>query len=60
MKQQIQLLLSMVAASQNASMNRDATEEDDDIEYFHDEESNRYYYIDGDGETQWKETASDA
>ena len=26
-----------------------------DIEFFHDEESNRDYYIDGDGETHWKE-----
>ena len=60
MKQQITLLLSMVPASQNAPMDRDATEEDDDIEYFHDEETNSYYYIDGDGETHWKETASDA
>jgi hypothetical protein len=55
MKQQITLLLSMVATSQNAPVNREATEEDGDIEYFHDEESNRDYYIDGDGETQWKE-----
>jgi hypothetical protein len=52
---QIKLLLSMVATSQNAPVNREATEEDGDIEYFHDEESNRDYYIDGDGETQWKE-----
>ena len=55
MKQQITLLLSMVATSQNAPVNLDATEEDGDIEYFHDEESNQDYYIDGDGETHWKE-----
>jgi hypothetical protein len=55
MKQQITLLLSMAATSQNAPVNREATEEDGDIEYFHDEESNRDYYIDGDGETHWKE-----
>jgi len=59
-KQQIKLLLSMAAASQNAPMNHDAAEEDDDIEYFHDEETNSYYYIDGEGETHWKKTASDA
>ena len=55
MKQQITMLLSMAATSQNAPVNREATEEDGDIEYFHDEESNQDFYIDGDGETQWKE-----
>jgi len=52
MKEQIKLL---VAASRNATMDRAAVEEDDSIEYFHDEESNRDYYIDGDGGTHWKE-----
>ena len=52
MKEQIKLL---VAASQNATMDCAAAEEDDDIQYFHDEESNTDYYIDGDGETHWKE-----
>ena len=51
MKEQIKLL---VAASQNATMDRAAVKENDNIEYFHDEESNRDYYIDGDGETRWK------
>jgi len=54
MKQQITLLLSMVATSPSAPVNRETTEEDGDIEYFHDEESNQDYYIDADGETQWK------
>ena len=51
LKEQFKMI---VAASQNTTMIRAAAEEDGNIEYFHDKESNRDYYVDGDGKTHWK------